>query len=295
MSIFTRIFVVLVMILSVLLVGLIVPFVKNVDTYKQRWQDQLARANSADLAAKIKDSELAASKDTHNKQLEQLNGENARLQAMLAEKDQTLSSQQAQIVTLSNANDDVRSQLASLAAAEKLNSELLSLLKNENASLSEQALEATKKNVELAEKLNEKTTEADTLTRQVRLYAEQIKDLEDQNRDLAQKADLGRSPSAAKPQVTPLDNITRGISPDKPIRAMVTGVSTIGDEVFVQINVGTNDGVREEMKFMIYRGNEYLGDMLVTLVDLNEAAGRVVLKKGTITAGEAQAVAGGTP
>ncbi len=292
MSLFTKIFVVLVMLMSVLLVGLVVPFVVNVDTFKSRWVAAMAEAETAKANYKTREADIAATIQGYTSGLEQKEAEIARLQQMISDKDKSLASGQAEVIALQNANTDVRAQLDKLTSAEKLHAEINKMLQEEIKTRRDESLTLVQRNVELTEKLNEETTESEAMQRQVRLFKEQIADLERQNQELAS---AGGAPTAAPGQAAPTSDLTKGFSPEFPIRGMVADVQTIGDEVFIAINVGSNDGVKEGMKFMIHKGDEYLGDAIIMQVDLNSAAGRVTLQRGTITANEAEVLAGGKP
>jgi hypothetical protein len=44
--------------------------------------------------------------------------------------------------------------------------------------------------------------------------------------------------------------------------------------------------VKKDMRFVIYRGNQYIGDLVVSLVEPNQAAGRLVQSTVTPQAGD---------
>jgi hypothetical protein len=50
----------------------------------------------------------------------------------------------------------------------------------------------------------------------------------------------------------------------------------------VAINLGTKDGVREGMEFIVHDGSKFLGNAVITKADMSESAGRVSLKAGDI-------------
>ena len=58
LSILTKIFVVLVMVLSVLLVALVVPYVMNTQTYKTQYESETARRTVAEFNAAQRESTL---------------------------------------------------------------------------------------------------------------------------------------------------------------------------------------------------------------------------------------------
>lgn len=60
----------------------------------------------------------------------------------------------------------------------------------------------------------------------------------------------------------------------KEIRSKITRLVNLTDR-FAQINVGSSSGVRNGMRFVIYRGDERIGEMITTSVTPNHAAGVV--------------------
>jgi hypothetical protein len=54
----------------------------------------------------------------------------------------------------------------------------------------------------------------------------------------------------------------------------------------VTISVGSADGVKTGMEFVIHRGDEYVGDMIVSAVDPNESAGRLKISAATPSTGD---------
>ncbi|HEX7010561.1 MAG TPA: hypothetical protein VF184_11295, partial [Phycisphaeraceae bacterium] len=55
----------------------------------------------------------------------------------------------------------------------------------------------------------------------------------------------------------------------------------------VQVNVGRSDGVQENMKFMVHRGDQFVGNLVIEAVDADASAGRIVLAKDQIQPGDA--------
>jgi len=69
---------------------------------------------------------------------------------------------------------------------------------------------------------------------------------------------------------------TDGIAPRKPLSGKVTAV--VGELDLVVINLGRDAGVNEGDDFTIYRGNTFVGKIVIDSVDRPWASGRVVLK-----------------
>lgn len=286
MSIFTKIFVVLVMVLSVLLAALVVPFVVNTETYREKFLSVQSQLEVQKYNAMNRESDLAAQIQSKIDLFEAQKDESARLQAELNSRDTTIQGLQAQVIQLQNANADVRGQLARLSTGLDQATQINAMLQEEIKDRRDKMLTLQTRGIELTESLRDRTTQVDTLVRQVRLLKEQQEDLTTQNERLVAKVD-SLSQYAEKSTDLP-GTLTMKVGPgttktSTTIRGMVTDVKQIGDDQFIAINVGANDKVAEGMKFMIHKGDTYLGDAVITQVDLNSSAGRVTLKRGEIT------------
>lgn len=294
MGIFTKIFVVLVMVLSVLLVGLVVAFVVNVDTYKTKWATAQAEAEVAKLNYSLREKDSLAAVQKAAADSQKLQEQVQSLTAKINQDTQDALAKQGRIVELEAVNANVQTELARLAAAEQKHAEINDTIQKEVRELRAKNLDLGTRNVELSQQLAEMTSKSEQYARQVRLHEETIKDLERQNEQLAQGAET-KTGTRNSAEASATNKLQRGIRPDHPIRGAVTDASQIKDNLFITINIGSNDGVREGMEFMIHHGDEFLGNAIVMVVDLNSAAARVTIQKAPIRPNEAEVLAGGEP
>jgi len=291
LSIFTKIFVVLDMILAVALVALVVPFVLNTNTFREAYNAEVQAKVVAQANEKSMHTQIAQIQSQHATELETKEDEISRLRSQVNLKDNKINEQAATIISLQQQNTQYAGELAVLANAERQHAQINEMLQKEIKDRRDQELKLQTRNIELADKLREQTTIGSSLERTVRRLREQLTDLEAQYQEAMVQLESRPAPAEVAEAEGPL---SPGIVPDKIIRGQVTDVQIIGDNVFIAVNVGLNDQVRERMKFMVHRGDQYLGDMVVTLVDQNSSAGRVTLKRGEIRAGD-QVQAGGQP
>ncbi len=131
MSIFTKILVVLVMILAVLLSALVVPFVVNTDTFKQRWLDAEARARVAEVNAAQRESDLGTTLQSLNEKISNLQNDSKALLAQISVKDTRIQEQQARVIELQSSEADVRSELARLGTGLKQATQINEMLQTE--------------------------------------------------------------------------------------------------------------------------------------------------------------------
>ena len=135
-------------------------------------------------------------------------------------------------------------------------------------------IELERRNIDLNDRVNEQTGRIAVLFEQKRQYEQQLSILKTENEKLARSA--GRPAGASvleAPSGVAMSNVTplTPISPT-PVRGKILEVS--GN--LVTISVGSADGVKEGMVFMITRGDQYVGDLKISTVNPSQSAGRMV-------------------
>ena len=147
--------------------------------------------------------------------------------------------------------------------------------------LQERNLEVEKRNLDLNERVNEQTAQLTVLHQELRRREQQIQILREENRKLAQArrgaAEFETFSPAEQERVTPLTAVA-----SSPVRGRVTGISG----ALATISVGSADGVTEDMVFVIYRGLDYIGDLEISKVEPNQAAGKIVRAAGAVRVGD---------
>lgn len=285
MSIFTKIFVVLVMLMSVVLVALVVPFVVNSDTYRTAYENERKLRQTALKAAQNREGDIAAALQAHQERINQLESEKAQLQAQIGDKDANIQRQQAEVVRLTAQGADYATNVARLSTSLDQYSKINDMLEAEVIERREKQLDAEKKLIETNAALRNRTTEVETLVGQTRLFKEQIEDLTSTNQELIEQ--VKAAPTVAGDPDAPVT-----APPVAAVRGSITDARKLGDTWYVGLSVGSNDKVAEGMAFMLHRGDTYLGDAVVEKVDLNQSVARVTLKAGDLAKGD-EALAGG--
>lgn len=275
MSVLTKIFVVLTALLSVLLVALVVPFVHNTETFKERFEDERNQRQVAAARAQNLERDLSRHLQAENEQVQALQAEAANLRSQISQLTGQLQTRQSQLVEAQRDASDVRSELARLGSGLEQAARINEMLQTEVRDRRNESLELQTRMIELSNAVRDRTTQLETLTRQVRLYREQISDLEEQNTTLRQQIEAGRV--AVTDDDADVVGLGEGFVSTVPLRGRVTEVRQIGDELFIAINLGERDRVREGMQFMIHDGDQFLGNVVITRVEADSAAGRITL------------------
>ena len=282
----TKVFVVLVTVLSVVLVALVVPFVANTENYKAKLavaqadrDAAAARAKGLETAAGIaaeRDAERTANLVNDVRLLTTQRNEYANklgdISSSLASERVAKGKADADVSRLSASN----AQLTSITAA--LQTEL-SLRRKENEEKQATAIAQ-------ADQIRDLEGAKETLSRQVRSLQQQVVAVQDRNKTLEDA--MARLDPSTRAQIMGGEQ-TGGpeFESTTPILGKITAVQRVADDTFVQVNVGKNDGVQANMKFLVHRGNQFLGTLVITTVDARAAAGRLRLSQGDIVAGDA--------
>lgn len=288
MSILTKIFVVLVTVLSVLLVALIVPFVANTENLR----GQLGQANQRIVAAEDKardyQVEINAAQEAVSAQISELRNKNQKLESMVNTLQSDLATARADKQSETAKLAQLDASVSLLAAAEDTNSKLLADLQTELTQRRDAVVQLGQQRIELSDRVNQLQGDNEALTRSVRRTREQATALEQALAQLNQKIEsLPDNVRILFSGETRTASTQEGSEPDFVIRGQITKVSTVEGTTFVQINVGQNDKVEPNMKFYVHTAdNKYVGTIVISAVDTDASAGRVVLASGKITEGD---------
>lgn len=278
MSILTRIFVVLVTLLSVLLVALIVPFVANTQNYKQLANDTAAQLAVAERLAQIKQEEINQALGEMNETVTKLRDAERNYQARITELVTTLADAQADVQQERAENLKVASDVSRLSASHEQFGLIMTQMQSELTERRERMLAQQTRVIVLTDESNELQSRIATLTRELRRMKERMATLEEENIDLTQTLER------VDPQLQSSEQMSdaRVFEPASRITGKVTQVQEHSGDTFVQMNVGTNDGVASGMKFYISRQNAFIGTAVVTAADAQMSAARIKLRQGNV-------------
>ena len=276
MSLLTKTLVVLVTFLSILLVALVVPYVAQTENLR----DGLNQAERAEREAQIA-AELARTEANlvANRTADEL----AALRADKTELQDQLSTIEKEKVNLAKENRDLASQNSQLTAAVTTQSTTVDvstqLLKSTQADLQEATSDRSElktQTIQLADTVNEKQSQIESLERQVRRIRETTNALMQRNEQLA--ARLEQVPAEFFAAAETGEAMSGEVVPEQPIMGEVSDIADAAGEMLVEVNVGSEDRVQPNMRFLVHRGSQYLGTLIIDKVDRSNAVGRVVLR-----------------
>lgn len=276
MSTLTKIFIVLMVVFSIAFTMSTIGFVAKTT----RWRDLANQYNEETRVVMTHMRNLAAAhaaeKTVWVDTKRSLDDRRASLEAELERL-------RADLETERNAIDKLQTEKSNaLAHAEQLLGELKIAeagRREESASradIEKRNLDLEKRNADLNLRVQEQSAQILVLVQQQRQLEQQVNILREENTRLSGGEWTGGAVTAA-PAGAPAAPPSTAPTAVAPIRGEIVEVSG----KLATISVGSSDGVREGMVFVIYRGSEYIGDLEVTDVEPNLAAGKLVQMRAT--------------
>ncbi len=278
----TKVFVVLMVVLAVIMVSLIVPFVANVENFREQRDAAVIERDAARIDVASAQNAALMSRTELNTQLDQQkaivsskDGEIAKLRGDLSNAEGALERTRADLAR-------TQADIANLTASHKLFADIQAALQTELGTRRDEVTKLSKQIIELEAANADLESSRAALNRQVRLAKEQLVGLQEELANY--KNELSNIPPSVREQYGPknaANPLTEGETPPVPVRGQVTDVRQLGEETtLVQLNIGSVAGVKQRMKFRLHRGDEYLGTLIIMTVDEQQSAGKVTLLKG---------------
>jgi hypothetical protein len=278
LNVLTKIFIVLMSVFSIVLVSVIVPFVANQENYREQRDAANVRAAGAMAQASLANELAANARKSVN---DEISGLNERIKGLNSDKVKLAGERDTLRGSLASSRADLartQADIANMASAVKQYATIQVDLQKELAVRRTDGTKLARQVLELENANNEFQSQVATMRRHGRLSNENLISAQE---EIAEH----KTAIAMIPKDIWNKHVNGGDSDTEPpgdvtIRGQVTDVRTVGeDTTLVQINVGSNDGVKERMRFVLHRGEGYLASIVILSVDEERAAGRITISK----------------
>jgi len=284
LSTLTRVFTVLLVVFSIAFTAMAVSVVARTTNWRETALKYEEHARVADtnlrhmIAASAAD--LAAAHDNIRSLQAQITDIETEMQARRSETGELRARVTEIAAEKASADAMNRGLVSQLQAAETARAEY----QKQRNDLEKRNVDLESRNIDLNDRVNELTATVAVLNEQKRHFEQQINILKTANDRLSQAT--GRDGGAA-PMEDPTGSGLRGVRALTPIaRAPIRGrVVQVADDV-VTISVGSADGVRKDMAFVIHRDGQYVGDLIIKTVDPDRSAGRLMRSRSTPASGD---------
>lgn len=284
MSTFSKVFTVLLVVFSVAFTSMAVSVVSRTTNWKETAEryEQHARVADTNLRNLIAASaaELATARDSVKAHMERV----SELERQVQTQTTQLASLRAEVAKTASEKSSVsamnRGLLAQLQAAESARGQY----QTQRDALERRGVDLERRSVDLNDRVNELTASVTVLREEKRQFEQQLHILQQENDRLS---NASRQPGSGELFESPSGLALEGIQARTPVSGSpVRGKITEIDGQLVTISVGSADGVKKGMVFVIHRAEEYIGDLTVSAVDPNQSAGRLKLTAGTPILGD---------
>lgn len=265
MHILTKFLVVFAAVLSIFLAALTIAYSANADRITAGLSG--AQADRATALAGLQDqsTRFGNERGRFTDSIQQLSRDIASRDAITSELQAQNSSLLAQKNKAEAERQSISGKIAELGELAKTQAALITSYKEEVTNLRNNELKARGESLALESKVSELESQKEVLESTTRALQEQLTEL--------------RGTASGTPRSGP-DSLL-GSTPFVPrgplIQARIDQITqdTASKKTLAKINVGSNDQVQKNMKFMIVRGNEFLGNLIIESTDLKWSVGRV--------------------
>jgi chromosome segregation ATPase len=280
----TKIFIVLVSLLAVLLVPLVVVYAHNEDRFKAKYEEAAAQAAVANQNLETAGITQAEERARLEIQIRELTSDNKGLSS---DREGALADVRRLAGELTQARGqqgEIRADLATISSAVSAGQDLIESLLSEVRTMRSEALAAERRAVELDEALRDITGQLESAVAARRAVQEELQQLREEHaRAMEQVAvyveKYGRMDLELKPPPPMID-----------LDATVVSVRRGAEQTLAEINAGSRDGVRQGWIMTIGRSGNFLGNLRIIAVDINNATGIVELEdpngRGRVEAGD---------
>jgi hypothetical protein len=269
----TKVFVLLLVVLSLLLTAATVTFVNTLDNQRKiadqarlKTENAMAKAESdaataAALAAQAQDAERIAQNT-----IDQLKQQANTFQKDIADRDVQLAQAKSQVAIQS-------ADVTRLSEALKSSEDTKSRLQEMVASLRQSNDQSIQQAAQSSQQISDLTNRLEVTERERRFATEQLEELRGQSQKLsAAIQEMGRNPNEILASVA-----VGGRAGAPKINGVVREIRTIAGLPYASISVGSVDNVAKGMEFNIVdrKTGTFLGKLTIDTVELNESSGRI--------------------
>ena len=276
MSTFTKILIVLLTLASFSLCASVLVWVGTSSNYK----DELGDLQND---YKILKEELVTQINRYNEKMAQLETREAKLKEanLSLEKDNNRLDVELKTAQMTSLDSEARAKnLAGLITGFEQDIaqmfESLELTRKQLVETQTESIRDKKDLNEITAILYQTQAQMADLNRRVKQLTEKNIILEDNIQSMESRGTMLETPGTVTQDTGPAQPAltTATISNKADIHGLVSEVS----EKMVTISVGSDDGVRETMRFHVFRGVEFVCDVIITDVETNKAAGVMPIK-----------------
>lgn len=279
MSTLTKVFVVLLVLFSIAFSTMTVAMVAQTANWKDNATKYEERARIADTTLRNLIAASAAQETTARDTIQRHSDRVADLEKQLQESTAANARLRTELAKLDAEKGSTESMNRAMLAQVELSRDAEAKLREHVNKIDRENIDYQQRNVDLNGRVNELHQQVAVLTEQRRQYEQQLHLL---------KQDVDRLSGAPvrnmeNPTGIAMQNIK---AMDPPKAGAIRGRILAIEGNLVTISVGTADGVRKDMKFIVHRDGQFVNEVQVSAVEPGQAAGRLIRADGMPQTGD---------
>lgn len=262
MHILTKILVVFAAVLSLALAALTSSYAMNRDAITEGYNNAIADRDKAKANYNTQSSQFAEERQKLQASINDLQDQLGRVQNAKRDVESQLADLRLQARSAGDRADSVTRQIADLGKTVDTQAELITSYRTEVQSLRQESLSTRNENIALLDRINDLESQNEVLTQSNRSLQVTIAELQAQENN---GGSVASSAGGNDPQALAGDLIV----------GRVREVRTNNGQQYAEIDLGTRDRMRENVKLHITRNGDFVANLVVIRTDLQSSVGRV--------------------
>lgn len=265
MSTLTKVFIVLLVVFSIAFTTMTVSMVAQQTNWRTLAERYQLQRDIADTNLRHQIAASAAELATAQEVIQGHLGRVTQLESKVAEQAKSMADMEANLARASAEKSSADAMNTALLAQLESTEKARNSYQTQRDDLERRSIDLERRNIDLNDRVNEQTARIAVLMEQKRQYEQQL--------NMAR----GGSRTSGLPSEDPASAAIRGVNPSSPsVASSINGTVVDVAGSVVTISVGAADGVKKDMVFVVHRNDQYVGDLRITMVDPDRAAGRPV-------------------
>ncbi len=265
MSILSKIFIVLLCVLTIGLSVSVIVAQRNYLRYKNGYIDLQKSKEATEAGVQVLLAQMERDRGNFEKEIQSLRSTLKSEQALAQRLQSEVTQLNVRILGLEKERDEAQLKATNATARADRAEQASNELRTQIGEVVKGRTDIRDKYSKLSEQHSKVLAEKEYLLRQIKLLRERVDQLQQQ----LQQVGMQQTSAGGESGVDPVG---------PPIKGKIVSVS----DDMAAINVGKADGVAEGMRFTVFRGANYLAELVVTRVEADKSVGRLELRKQTV-------------
>jgi myosin heavy subunit len=271
LNILTKISVVFLVVASLVAMPVFINLAVAHANYKQLYLDQKEAYKRLEAVNTNRQEQVARLTADLGKARSESNRQETVLKSRIDDLQREKTQLRLQLASTDGKLDNINLKMASLSESLKTEQGLVAKIQGQLDDAWKDKTRQQKELIRMGELLKEERARADRLAKNSKVLREQAEDMKNTIEQLNDSiASTGQQPGTT---------VTDDQALPAAAEQKITGTITAIQNNLASVNIGSAHGVRSGMKLIVYRGDQFVGNLMVEQVRVNESAGVVTDKR----------------